>query len=280
VKTRVSICSPTCLAALTLTLGACHQPRPKCTVAHGTFAATYELVEGKGDCAGLRGEILNVQGYIASMSATNKRPDYDKTSIGIEPASIADLLSVSSGTAMPDARDKPYSFGFFSSAEPNGDDFCIAPKLNVARLRLPALPDIALDECTTVPAQPATDIAYAFSNVRVYVTPDAIGTQLSADLKYTQGTCTATYKVRAVSPAVPCGVETPAPDAGMQDAGAQDAGPPAADAGAPPMCPPPAGPSVADDGACTGSAINSEFALKCDPEILLCVARKEIPSIR
>ena len=53
--------------------------------------------------------------------------------------------------------------------------------------------------CPPLPAEPAVSIRYEFSNVRVYTTASAIGTQLSADLTYTKDGCTATYRVAANS---------------------------------------------------------------------------------
>ena len=72
--------------------------------------------------------------------------------------------------------------GALVTTQAAADGFCRAPKFSVARLRLAAVPAHEVDMCTSAPAAPAYDVSYAFSNVRVYYTPAAIGTQFAADL--------------------------------------------------------------------------------------------------
>jgi hypothetical protein len=300
---------------LALLLIACDQPAPKCNVAHGPFWAKYTLVSGEGDCAMLTGEELDVQSYYAQRSASDKRPDYDKVSIAVQPMTITAALWNADGIAESDPEDVPYAIGRFGTTSPGRDGFCVAKKLAVARLRLPAVPDHAVDMCTTAPAAPEYDVSYAFSNVRVYYTPAAIGTQLAADLTYTQAGCVAKYRVTAVYPMVSCGAPTALEDAGASldaslsdDAGpdaatdaASDAAMPvddagsgadpdasatadagvAADAGEP--CPPPeppSGPPVPDDSLCENAGINPDFAVECDPAAMMCVLKNDAPSLR
>jgi hypothetical protein len=150
--------------------------------------------------------------------------------------------------------------------------------------------------CTSVPEAPAYDVRYEFSNVRVYYTPAAIGTQFAADLRYTADGCTARYKVAAVTPMVSCGVAGPLEDAGFDaasadadlsedDAGVAADGGDVADAGAAPdageACPPPeppTGPAEPDDSLCENAGINPDFAVACDPVAMMCALQKEVPS--
>ena len=187
-----------------LLLMACKQPAPKCNVAHGPFWAKYTLVSGEGDCAMLTGEELDVQSYYAQRSAKDTRPDLDNVSMVIAPLSITSALANAVGIAEPEAGDIPYAQGRIVTTLAAADGFCRAPKFSLARLRLPAVPAHEVDMCTTAPAAPAYDVSYAFSNVRVYYTPAAIGTQFAADLTYTQGDCEAKYRVSAVYPMVSC----------------------------------------------------------------------------
>jgi hypothetical protein len=273
---------------LVLLLAACEQPAPKCNVAHGAFWAQYTLVSGDGDCAMLTGEELDVQSYFAPRSASDSRPDYDKVSMAIQPASISAALANAAGLAEPAAEDKPYALGRFVTTKAAADGFCRVPELAVARLRLPEVAEHALDMCTTAPAAPAYDVSYTFSNVRVYYTPSAIGTQFAADLSYRQGECSAKYRVTAVYPMVSCAAASG--DAGVAqvaDAAAavsdEDAGSTDAEATADAGCPAPAaapGPSVADDALCAGSGINPDFAVTCDPVSQMCVLKKEPPSLQ
>lgn len=267
-------------------LGACEQPEPRCNVAHGSFWAKYTLVEGdSGACSMLTGEQLDVQSYYAPRSATDKRPDFEKVSIAIQPMTITAALGNAAGIEEPNADDKAYSMGLIGTARPGSDGFCRADKLSVARLRLPAVAEHPVDECTTAPEAPAYDIKYEFSRVRVYYTPSAIGTQFEADLTYTQDDCVAKYRVAAVFPMVSCAA-TPAVDAGMPaaDAGAVDAGEvdaSAADGGVVCPPPPPPGPDPSpDDSLCENAGINPDFALSCDPATMMCVLAKAAPSLK
>ena len=52
--------------------------------------------------------------------------------------------------------------------------------------------------------KPAMKVGYEWSNVSFYVSARLIGTQFSADLKYTLNGCTANYKVVGLYPGVSC----------------------------------------------------------------------------
>ena len=290
------------LAAQLLALLGCEQPRPRCSVARGEFAAVYKLRSGTGPCAMLQGELLGVQAYNAPRSSSDSRPDYGATSVGIQPAALSALLA-SAGDVAADDEDRPYGLGPFRASEPDAEDLCVVPTLTTARVRLPAIPE-RVDACTTTPAQPATDVSYAFRNVRVYANAGAYGTQLAADLTYTRDGCSAEYEVWAVYPAVACGVALPGSDVGADDAGSEpaldagdgeraDAGP-AIDPATGEPCPaqeapsPPQGPDETlcaaepdlEAGRPVGSGINSAFAITCDPNLLLCVPSAEPPALR
>ena len=299
--TRSNLTVSALVAASSLSLlSACDQPRPRCSIAHGDFAARYTLIDSTGPCESpLLGETLGVHAYYEPRSQRDRRPDFNKTSIAIQPSTLTGLLANAVERGEPNPEDRPFAFGGFAQSEPS-EDFCMVPTLSTARVRLPDLPEKAL-ECEVLPPEPAVDVSYTFSNVKVYVTAGAYGTQLAADLTYTKGECTARYQVTAVYPAVYCGVEesTAAPgepmDGGMmepaedaaalQDADQSDVFVPAAD------CEPPPGPQVPDDSLCSavadpeqgrdiGSGINPDFAVQCDPELLYCVLSSAPPSLR
>jgi len=292
-----------------LALG-CSQPEPRCSIARGDFAATYTLLSSTGPCEPLRGELLSVQAYTARRSVSDPRPDYDKSSMAIQPRSLTALLEPARGAE--NGEDKPYAMGAFATSRPASDDFCSVPSLSTARLRLPegAAPVYA---CTSAAPSPAVDIAYAFSNVRVYTTPGAYGTQFAGDLTYTNGACVAQYRVAALYPAVSCAAPPapPAPPVEPPDAsaapalGGLDAG---LDGGLAPLeagsvapeasagdggceAPPAEEPPLRDESLCAalpdpaqgrafGSGINPDFSVQCDPELLLCVLAAPPPSLR
>lgn len=290
------------LTGIVAALSGCEQPRPRCSSARGEFSAIYTLRSPPTGrpCEMLHGEILGVQTYTAPRSATDSRPDYDKMSLAIEPATLTGLLENAAERAEPHPEDKPYARGPFAESEPAADDFCTVPTLHSARVRLPALAE-QVQECTTLPPEEAVDISYTFRNVRVYTTAGAYGTQFAADLTYTQGDCTAEYAVRAVYPAVPCGsppptvevplepldggMDEPVPEAGLLDAGLDASAmmlepeSPEEDA----ACPEPEASEtlMADDTLCsTMAGLNPDFAVRCDPELLLCVLEAAPPSLR
>lgn len=279
--------STVCLTLAASLFVACDQPEPKCNVARGAFWAKYTLLEGEGACAELLGEQLDVQSYYSQRSGADTRPNFDDVSIAIQPMSITGALWNGAGVAEPNAGDLPYALGKMTTTTPRAD-FCEAPELSTARLRLDAVPEHPIDECTTAPAAPAVDVTYVFSNVRVYYTPAAIGTQFEADLTYTQDDCTAKYKVTAVYPMVACG-NTPAPpddaeeDAstatGEEEAPAEDDAEGTDDA---PVCesaPETAAPE-ADDTLCENAGIDPDYAVACDPDTLMCILKKSSPSLK
>jgi hypothetical protein len=282
--TMISPLRPAFVAAASLlcALGlACDQPKPKCTSAHGNFAATYTLVSGDGACAELTSGVLNVQSYNDQTSESDKRLDPNKPTLAIQAQEATDILSTGR-----ESDGKPYAFGAFDGSEPNGKGVCTVSSLSKAVLQAPAtdeVPEMMVDECTTepaMPAQPAVDIGYKWSNVRVVVTPDAIGTKLEADLTYTVDGCSAKYKVAAVWPAIECGSpveggnepdDSPPADDEDDDAGTDPATDPG-DAGCPVVVPEPPPPELeADDDICETQGAIPDLALSCDPSILRCV---------
>jgi hypothetical protein len=260
---------------------ACDQPKPKCTAAHGPFAATFTLVSGEGACAELSSGVLNVQSYNDQTSKSDKRLDPNKPTLAIQAQEVTDVLSTGRET-----DGKPFAFGAFDDSEPDGDGICTVSTLSKAVLTAAAtdeVPEMMIDECTTepvMPAQPAIDVSYKWSNVRVVVTPVAIGTKLEADLQYTVDGCTAKYKVAAVWPVVECGSPVEGgdePSDEPSDAPAvddEDAGADPSDADCPVEEPEPPAPELeADDEICETQGAIPDFPVRCDPDLLMCVLK-------
>ena len=231
---------------------ACDQAVVKCISARGDFAAKYTLVAGTGACAALKGGVLGFQSY--NPAGPDGTPNFAVSSIAIQPDAIGVLRArvEASDLSDTDPTHKLYSVGTFSTADPV-NEFCEVPKFdNAAEQDLPAALEIAPDPADPKdkgsPAQAATKIKYAWSNVRIYVKAAAIGTQMSGDLVYTRDGCSATYKVVGVYPAHPC-----ADDMGKADEK---------------LCAPDADPGA---GIAVGSGISPDFPVKCDPDLLLCV---------
>ena len=260
----------------------CDQPKPKCAAAHGNFAATFTLVSGDGPCAELTSGVLNVQSYNDPKSESDRVLDPNKPTLAIQTQETTDVLW--SGREV-DPDEHTFAFGAFDEPEPNGEGLCTVRSLSRAVLRAPAteeVPEMMIDECTTEPAQPAQpaiDIGYRWSNIRIVMTPAAIGTKLEADLEYTVDGCTAEYRVAAVWPLVECGSpveggDEPA-DAGMEEEpaeGDEDGGVDPVDSGCPIVEEEPPPPELeADDSLCETQQAIPDFPVTCDPVLLMCV---------
>ena len=112
----------------------------------------------------------------------------------------------------------------------------------------PAIVGTAEKQAPATAQLPSTSVSYAWSNVRILAIPLAPGTQMVADLTYTQDGCTTEYEVWGMWPGdVDC---------------ANEAGEP-------------------DNGICANAgSINPDFSTVCDPTQLKCVPAKRPPSLR
>jgi hypothetical protein len=251
-------------ALLASTYG-CDQPKAKCAAGRGAFAAVYKPVSGPPSCADLKGEQVGFGTY--NQPGKEGKPNLDVAQIAIQPVGLGNLVDSASaaGAEDKDPTHKPYSLGFFTTAEPEGD-FCTVPSLTVATQSIGA---IAEDPDNEIPASPATTVTYTWSNVKLYVTPSALGTQFTADLVLKTDNTECGYKVQGMYPYVECGKEDPAnPKKTIPDDldGIARACAPEADE---------------DAGRPTGSGINPDFPTHCDPDLLTCTLTKDgIPALK
>jgi hypothetical protein len=245
------------------------QPRIKCTAGHGPFAAVY-TPKGGADPCNMPGEMIGVEAYNYPLSDQSNL-DPNKGSLGMQPLAIADEI----GNRGPDtnAAHKPYALGDWGSAEPGGDNFCAVPSMNDIEQDLPAVPAVppGPDGGGASPFVPSKSVKYHWTNVRFYNTPASPGTQLIADLSYSEqigpgadggappAPCTGEYKVVGLWPAFDC---------------TDDNNPMAIDET---KCSPFADPSK---NRPTGSGISPDLATKCDPNLHLCVLAKDPPSFK
>lgn len=194
------------------------QPPIGCPVQSLEWAATYKP-QGPSSCPVKAGEQIGIQKF--------STPSGDEQ-LSLKPATLAAL----------DERDPDrlsYSLGALAK-ESDAEGFCAATNVEVAEKRAPAAEGL-----------PQQDITYRWSNVRVLALPEAPGTQLVADLEYTENGCTAQYEVWAMWPGdVSCEGEFGQPD----DSLCQEA-----------------------------TGINPDFAVTCDPTQLRCVPAKRPPSL-
>ncbi len=241
------------------------QQEPQCVVARavsdgstGSFATSYILKEGQDPeraCAKLKSEAVGLQKYFSKDPAAND-------SVGVRSAAMGALFRTHASRLADSATEEPNSVGALTTQAPGTDNFCQVPELSVARLNLPpterGLPDGGTLPDGGPPAQPPVNVAYEWSNLRIYNTPEIPGTQFVADLKYTKDDCTAEFQVKGIWPVVRC--------ENSKTKQADDA-----------LCDPYAD---YDAGRLRGSGINPLFPVKCDPDVKICVLTGEVPSDR
>lgn len=244
-KLNHALVSSALLLGVLATTG-CKQPELNCTVAHGYFAAKYELESGDAAsaCGGFLGDVIGFNSYYADAG---QRPDLDAGSIAIRPQYVNDLVFHAAEQGVVDETQNPNTQGVgdFNTAKPGDDEFCEAPTFSTAALSLPEVPEVLDDPETpdddeSYPLQPATDVSYKWSNVRILLNANAQGTQFVADLHFEQDGCAADYHVTGVYPVVGC--------------------------------------ETNDDCNDDANGINPDFGVECLVDLGLCVLSDEPPS--
>ncbi len=229
----------TLIGACCSILLACEQPAPRCATAIGKFTAQFRLVAGSktgdGTCDEVKGGELGVAYYPARGASS--LPDKTRARLGIQ---AYELVGEPFDEANPNV-----SLGTYATERPDGEEICKVPTLNPSALR---------DEEADI------DLRYAWSDVRVHVSADEIGTRFTARLEYTDHGCTALYDVDAIYPSVDCaeGVGEPMQDEDGYDVYAEyrplDA-----------LCTPEVVAAAGYPG------FNKDWRMVCDPDLLKCV---------
>jgi hypothetical protein len=267
IKNIVSVAAAVLGAGALLTGCNFDQPGAGCIVQDASFAnwvAQYELVPDAANPISTTCQTKLVKGIGASYDKDGevvgvfKFTDPEKegsTVLTIRPRALYTRAALDPNDGDPSKGEWAQTAVGSLADEPDAQNFCSTSNWKVAKVE----PRPAGQVRPEVP--PTTTISYEFSNVKLYAAPDAPGTQLSGDLKYTRDECSANYKVRAIWPAVPCN-----PD------------------------------STRESEKCgTGSGINPNFAVKCDTSFRIsnavdddgnllfpgtCVASKDIPAFK
>jgi hypothetical protein len=250
---------------------ACKAPAILCTTAHAggsntPFAVRYSLTSGTGDCAMLTGGFVGVESYV--NGGPGKAPSFPKPPVSIRAEEVGSLVGQYHMAMSAQALS---STGVFADEHPGPDGFCKVGPLSPVAVTLQAVPaGVDPDTKEMTPALPAMTVKYEWSNVSFYVSPSLIGTQFKADLKYTKDACTATYHVVGLYPGVGCEktVSVMGCDGKTTD---QGTGMPDIEA-----CNPCADPA---HGRATGSGISPDVDIVCDPKLLLCLPKADLPSL-
>lgn len=211
------------LVLATALIASCDNEQPPiiCPVQSLEWAAVYKPV-GTSTCAPKHGEQLGIQKF--------SKPSGEEKLI-IKPETLASLEA---------SEDVEVNVGFEQGAltlAENAEGFCSSTEVTV------------IGQSSGAVGPEAVDITYSWSNILITSTPQAPGTQMVADLEYTEAGCTSKYEVWAMWPAVGCESE-------------ENAGEP-------------------DNTICaTAGSINPDFATTCDPDSLLCVPARRPPSLK
>ena len=259
IKGALAIASVTLLVAGSY---GCDQPEPKCATGRGLFIARYKTVAGGDKCAAIKGEVIGVNTY---SSVGDGQPDLDKASAALESTTTSTyvLNAEAAGFGDPDKTHQAYALGSFAETESTGN-VCHIPTLAPS---IQTLPEITEDEDLGTSAQPATTVTYAWANLTAYVTAQSNGTQMTADLTYkdTGADMDCTFKVQLLYPSVDCTL-------------LNTDGDPILDASKKPQIDPTACLPAQNDGIGapaqkhpTGSGINPDYKVHCDPDLLQCV---------
>jgi hypothetical protein len=251
----------------TLLAGACtvEQPKTRCVAAKGHFSMRYTKVEGTGPCADLKGETAGVNSYWRVEGGTRS---VTRGPVAIRTDEIGALLEKYGQDA--DSKEVA-ALGGFATDEPGPDNFCDVTMASPATVKLAAVPSMPAGDAGMTDPLPAVDLSMEWSNVRFYVTAAQPGTMFTGRLKYAKTvegqSCTATYDVVGLGPAMGCEGEEPGPDGKPKPSGK-----PSED-----LCHPCADPAK---GRAFGSGISPTLDVACDAETLSCLPKAAVPSLR
>lgn len=256
------------MIALGALITSCEQPKIRCTTGHGGFAVTYTLKPGsktgEGDCDTLRGAIIGLEKFNPTMPGNEEEQDPSRARLAIRASEIGQIVANARTATTPVDIDSSVisSFGDFASVDPDENDICTVPSLTAAELKVQEFQyeyETGEPPMKVLGTQPAADLRYEWSNVRVYVTPFFPGTQMVADLTYTKEGCTASYSVVGVWPAVSCATGEGGTDESLCDSQADPEG-----------------------GRPKGSGINPDLKdqITCKPETALCVLKEPPPELQ
>jgi hypothetical protein len=210
------------LASIVIPVGvlvaSCGQPPVTCTVSPALpYAAKYTLTSGDGACAELPGDLVGFGAYNPQKVVNGEvQPDLNQVSMAIRTNLLGSQVAFALDNGVVDATEghAPHAFGPFVDAFPDANGIC-RPDLAPAEQTLAAVEEDLgdpEDPDDDIPAQAATSVKETWTDVEVFVTAAALGTQVKGTYTLEQDGCTATYDVIALFPEVFCSEIVPDPD--------------------------------------------------------------------
>jgi hypothetical protein len=204
-KTKTAVVGALLVAAAGW-LGACvAQPNPGCPVATPYWVKYAKVIDATGDCGKVSGDRFG----FAKFSG----PEVPEDTVAFRPRGlgIQVLPEDLGGGGRVDPTDpnhaKANGTGKITSF-PAKDNFCDVTDIVAAEQRFEPTPDtmeMAEDGgMEVVPGEPELYRKYEWSSLRILATPNAPGTVLTGNLKFTEDTCTANFEAVGLWPPVPC----------------------------------------------------------------------------
>ena len=217
----------------------CNNPKPECTVGQSGFptqgfAVRYIVKDNPNNCPVMTGEIVGMQSFHPAKDGDPQNRDFSKTKIALRTWSSGELSWMIEDWYGRDSAEAlaatPNAEGDFAAAEPDDTDFCQVPQISEARVDFPGVsydfevPCTTNEECVELTEAASatcqdvsgagdlscvvdyapTSLAYRWSNLQVYVTAAALGTQFKGDVEIEINGCTARYTAVGMWPAIDC----------------------------------------------------------------------------
>jgi hypothetical protein len=275
----------TSVSFVLLALGGCKavEPKPQCKAQPADYMAKYETTHvATMDCPNLTGEVLHFQYYRPKPGDANGLP-----SVAIEPASVADAVGAGEaamvGTMAEESAKSDhayFSLGKYTTVEPNDDDICSAPKLNVTNVHVDMIPG---DPMMMTMDTPAVDITYTWSNLKMVVRPDSNGVYFTAELVRKEGDCEINYKVTGVQGAPADGSQPVAYCGDAQVPVLDDKGQPVNDDMGKPETMPDPTMGDPDETKCdrtkNANGLPHNLTFHCDKDTRLCLVDQKFPTL-
>jgi len=251
----------------TAVLGSCSfsQPKMDCmvskpTMGGGGYAAVYTLKAESADtadksCGQLIGDTLGLFIYHPTITTPEGvKDDFSRSQLGLRTEDLGLLEGQDPAHPVTSLGDFP--------VQPDDNGVCAATSLSVAEQHVAATTD------TDGNPVPAVDMKVEWSNVQVISLPEVRGSQMTADLTYTDGTCSAKYSVVGMWPSVSCMLADENgplmnPDGSYQVDES--------------MCAAEADP---EHGRPVGSGIDPNFPVTCNKWLGLCVLAGQPPALK
>lgn len=231
---------------------ACSPPQMYCTSAYGHFAVVLDLKDSSGDCENAPVDLSAMSGEQAYLETyadprPNGEADWSQGNLVIKTLAVGDFEATARGRGVEIDPKGTSARGEFTTSNPSDEGFCEVNFSQSSALdieELPAdedpTPTSTTDDADLFPGQPAIDMTVEWSNMTIYATPDAQGTQFEADVSMELNGCSASFKAVGLYPQVYCATD--------------------------------------DDCEDAKSGINPSFDVKCDENSGMCTLAKAMPS--